>query len=371
MRTRPKIISDVVHGNVILSPLMQAIIDTPEFQRLRTIHQLGVVKYVFPSANHSRFEHSIGTTFLVRKYIRYLRASAFISERLEELIALAGLCHDMGHTMFSHMFDHTIAREIGAPHHEKRSVDLFRHMVDKYRLALSPEEVDLICAIILGERLKDYPPWIFQIVANADFDFDVDKCDYLLRDSYACGLKCSLEIERIFMHAEIHKGSIRFHKKAARNLLQVFMTRFSLFETVYRHPVVINVEIIMQNILVELARVMNWKCMFEGNEWTHLTDALIPALPLMFPHNKVLMSNYHRLQTRQLLKQITESEANAHDGPVKQVEVIVGVTSKWNHDPFSRIVFFDDDCEEGHPIDVQKLSLAPLYQLHRYFYVVN
>ena len=103
-----KVIYDVIHGYVKISDLCLKIIDTPEFQRLRNLKQLGLTYLIFPSANHTRFEHSLGVSYLAGEMLKHLKnkqPELEITEREIELIKIAGLWHDLGHGPFSHFFD--------------------------------------------------------------------------------------------------------------------------------------------------------------------------------------------------------------------------------------------------------------------------
>ncbi len=85
--------------------------------------------------------------------------------------------------------------------------------LNKYDLDITDEEVELIISLILGKWIKGYPQWIFEIVANSNFQLDVDKCDYLVRDSYYIGFSSPLQIDRIYNFARIIDDHICFHKR--------------------------------------------------------------------------------------------------------------------------------------------------------------
>nr|XP_020444915.1 deoxynucleoside triphosphate triphosphohydrolase SAMHD1-like [Monopterus albus] len=105
-----KVFNDPIHGHVELHPLLIKIIDTPQFQRLRYIKQLGGTYFVFPGASHNRFEHSIGVGYLAGQLVQALNAKQpelLISHRDILCVQIAGLCHDLGHGPFSHTFDAT------------------------------------------------------------------------------------------------------------------------------------------------------------------------------------------------------------------------------------------------------------------------
>ena len=100
-------INDRIHGNIEIDVIAQSIIDTPEFQRLRRISQTGVLQWIFPSANHSRFEHSIGVYHLAKEFAKNLLEKYELKnkEKLIKIISIAGLIHDLGHLAFSHLFE--------------------------------------------------------------------------------------------------------------------------------------------------------------------------------------------------------------------------------------------------------------------------
>uniref|UniRef100_A0A4W6BR19 HD/PDEase domain-containing protein n=1 Tax=Lates calcarifer TaxID=8187 RepID=A0A4W6BR19_LATCA len=103
-----QVFNDPIHGHVELHPLLIKIIDTPQFQRLRNIKQLGGTYFVFPGASHNRFEHCIGVGYLAGRLVQALnerQPELLISRRDILCVQIAGLCHDLGHGPFSHMFD--------------------------------------------------------------------------------------------------------------------------------------------------------------------------------------------------------------------------------------------------------------------------
>src|SRR5215469_8013819 len=103
--SKRKLIRDAVHGDMEMTALEVELMDTPEFQRLRGIKQLGTAYLVFPSAVHTRFEHSLGTSWMARRVIEAIRRTHPVSDDQEALIRIAALVHDMMHIPFGHTLE--------------------------------------------------------------------------------------------------------------------------------------------------------------------------------------------------------------------------------------------------------------------------
>jgi len=260
-----KQIFDPIHGFIKTTVLMQRIIDTPEFQRLRNLKQLGAVSYVFPSANHTRFEHSLGVSHLAGIMIQSLREKhkeRGITERDTELVQIAGLVHDIGHGPYSHLYDHYI---VGAdePKHEERGCAIFRDLVKKYSLPLTEEEVDDII-LMIHPTCEVSNHWRYQIVANHISNVDVDKIDYLQRDSYHIGLRIGGEYSRLLTQCYIKSYRdpkapdticevIAWPEKLQFEMFALFQTRYRLHKQIYNHHTVKAFEYIIAEILQHLS----------------------------------------------------------------------------------------------------------------------
>ena len=245
-----------IHGFIDITPLMQSIIDTPEFKRLHHLRQAGLAYLVFPSANHTRFEHSIGVSHLAGKLMLHLQKNQpelYISDRLIELVRIAGLVHDIGHGPFSHLYDDVITR-YEQPHHEERGIYIFKSIVEKYNIKLSGKEVEMIIEMVEPETYKFN--YVYQIVANKVCSVDVDKIDYIERDSYHLGIRTMTDYQRLITKARVVEFDgnmqIAWPEKIQHDILSLFETRYRLHKNVYSHHAVKSAEEIVKEILVNI-----------------------------------------------------------------------------------------------------------------------
>mgnify|MGYP001468906495 FL=1 len=251
-----KQIYDPIHKFISLTPLMIKIIDTYEFQRLRDLKQLGATYFVFPSATHTRFEHSLGVCYLVEIVLNELKKNQVelnIDERLIELVRIGGLIHDLGHGPFSHLYDHYV-KSIDEDEHEQRGINIFKSMVSKYNLDLKTEEIEFICNIIEPpEHLKNN--WLYQIVNNKVNHIDVDKIDYIMRDSYHIGFQYN-DFSRLLTMIKVleynNNSVLAYNDKLEQDIYLLFSSRYRLHKQIYSHHAVKAFEYLLIPILKKI-----------------------------------------------------------------------------------------------------------------------
>ena len=231
---------DRIHGYIPICKDVVQIIHTPEFQRLKQIKQLGTVHYIFMGATHTRFEHSIGVSYLAGKLIECIKEKQpelNITNRDVLMIKIAGLCHDIGHGPFSHTFDNSFLKDHRSPwkEHEYRSIEIIKYIIKKYNLNYSQDEVDFICSLISNKNDSNRSKFMFQIVSNAISGLDCDKIDYLIRDTQSVGMESSLNYELLFNNARVIDDHICYPRTLTVEIYQLFHLRYVMHKRVYQH----------------------------------------------------------------------------------------------------------------------------------------
>ena len=211
-----KFIRDSVHGNLDISPFEMEILDYPQMQRLRRLKQLGFINLIYPGANHSRFEHSIGTMHLAGKLANHLELDSDDTE----LVRISGLLHDIGHGPFSHVSEYVLP----VPHEEIteyviKNTSLTDKLSEKFN-------VNDIADIIHGKG---------SLGAIISGELDVDRMDYLMRDSHYTGVEYGvIDVERLISNLRLQDELILDIKgvQAAESLL---VARYFMYPSVYQH----------------------------------------------------------------------------------------------------------------------------------------
>jgi hypothetical protein len=262
-------IADRVYGEVDLPPLVAALASTPEFLRLDGIRQLGACAMVYPSATHTRREHSIGVSHLTGVAGCHLQSMYPKRIDADDILCLqiAGLMHDLGHGPFSHTFEEYMG---GAWCHEAMSIRMLHHVVAKnvelctqhFRIYPVEKNVAFICLLISG--MDDTTPWpteetgrcedkrfLTDIVHSRSTGIDTDKLDYLCRDALAVfGATNALCVTRIVSAMRVTERSrLAFSESVAFDLVEIFRLRSKLHRQVYQHRDVLVAEALIKNMM--------------------------------------------------------------------------------------------------------------------------
>src|SRR5665647_3032589 len=238
LTNKRKIINDPVYGFIsIPGDFVFDLIEHPWFQRLRNIKQLGLTSFVYPGANHSRFQHGLGALHLMNMAIATLRSKeVIISPVEEEATLIAILLHDAGHGPFSHALENSI---IGGITHEDMSLLLMRKLNEKYN-----GKLDLTIEIFTDNY---YRKFLHELISG---QMDMDRLDYLRRDCFFTGvIEGSVGSDRIIRMLNVVEDSLAVDEKGIYSLEKFLIARRLMYWQVYMHKTVLSSESLLVNIL--------------------------------------------------------------------------------------------------------------------------
>ncbi|MEE9594124.1 MAG: HD domain-containing protein [Candidatus Hydrothermarchaeales archaeon] len=290
-------IRDPIHKEIILGETELELLDTFELQLLRKIRQLGLVYLIYPGAQHTRFEHTIGVFHVLKSIIKASRLNEPIEEEEMRLLRLAALLHDVGHSAFTHVIENQIK---GTIRHEKMSLDLIRGRdtldvdsdLTRVRDVIAGKDAKKIVRILNGEHYLS--PLI-------DGPIDADKLDYLLRDSYYCGVNYGLYDDRIyscFCLTSDKKIMLKDSEDSINSISTVLLSRYNLGKSVYKHHAVCAAEE-MLSTAINLALDED---LYEEDLYTLGDEEVL--IRLSNSKNPIVKNISKRLQYRKLYKRV-------------------------------------------------------------------
>ncbi|WP_255191480.1 HD domain-containing protein [Natronobeatus ordinarius] len=218
-----KIIKDSVHDHIEIDGVARALLDTPAMQRLREVRQLGTVSLVYPSANHTRFEHSLGVYHLACEALENFGVEGLEAER----VRAAALLHDVGHGPFSHNLETLTYRRTGRYHDDVHELLASGQVGDVLRTHdLDPDDVaDLVAG---GGRFG-------QVVSG---ELDVDRMDYLVRDAHHTGVPYgTIDHGRLVRELTFVDGELVLGEGNVQTAESLLVARALMNPTVYNHSV--------------------------------------------------------------------------------------------------------------------------------------
>lgn len=228
---KKKILNDPVYGFInIPKGVSFQIIEHQVFQRLRRIKQLGLTYYVYPGAIHSRFQHTLGATHLMAEALNTLRTKGVdISDAEYSAACQAILLHDIGHGPFSHSLEHSIVGDLS---HEDISLELMNFFNNKY-----DGQLDLAIEVFKNKHPKHF---LHQLVSS---QLDVDRLDYLLRDSFFTGVSEGIVgSDRIIKMLNVSDNQLVVDVKGVYSIEKFLIARRLMYWQVYLHKTVIVAE---------------------------------------------------------------------------------------------------------------------------------
>lgn len=239
-----KIINDPVYGFITINhPLIFDIIAHPYYQRLRRIKQMAMAQLVYPGAVHTRLHHSLGAYHLMGNAVNELRSKGVTITPEEEIAVKAAiLLHDIGHGPFSHALEQVVVLGV---HHEQLSLQIMEKMNKDLNGAIS-----LAIAIFTDQYHK---PFLHQLISG---QLDVDRMDYLSRDSFFCGVSEGvIGYDRILKMLIVHNGQLMVEEKGIYSVEKFLIARRQMYWQVYLHKTVLSAEKMLVKILERVREI--------------------------------------------------------------------------------------------------------------------
>lgn len=304
-------IYDMCHGYITYNDQETLFLDNHWVKRLKRIKQLGLLEHVFPSASHSRFEHSLGVSHIADTYVDVLLKNScklhYYNPDYKFCVKMAALFHDLGHGPFSHVFDNVVLQDPQNSHEirSRRIVEYIFQEVGTKSGFNSAYIIDYIKEMIepVSKAYSCIP--FFDIVNNSKNSIDVDKFDYLQRDPRHIGLDIKFDPARIINKSYIEDDNIVYSNSVSNNILNMFATRYRLHKEIYNHKTVKLIELMLGDSLLEADSHFNFKEISKGKHFEKLDDSIYPTI--LNSDNKDLSTSANilkRIENRDLYKQL-------------------------------------------------------------------
>ncbi|MGQ9759498.1 MAG: HD domain-containing protein [Candidatus Methanomethylicaceae archaeon] len=309
-------IKDPIHGYVHISNLEKEVIDTLPLQRLRRIRQLVFADLVYPGANHTRFEHSIGVMHLAGVLGRALPVE--MSKEDIQNIRLAGLFHDLGHGPFSHTFEEILIKKLNKSHEDLtpwliKGSEL-KDVLEKYGV-----NVDDLAELSVG-RLTKGRGFFSQILSSA---VDVDKMDFLVRDTHHTGAEYGkVDIYRLIYTMDVVDDKLVVDSSALPTLEAFLIARMESFKAIYYHKTTRGAQILLVKAMKAADEEIGI-CKFDSpEEYLKMDDYSMWGILKGCKGSRGIMED---LERRRLLKCVYEREVKVEDKEVASLFGLEGI----------------------------------------------
>ncbi|GFR46054.1 hypothetical protein Agub_g7524 [Astrephomene gubernaculifera] len=288
---------DEVYGDFCLPPYCAAIVNSAPFRRLGRLKQLGLAHVAFPGAVHTRYQHSLGVAHLGHKVVRHLYDTQrgalgdVLDERAIRHITLAGLCHDLGHGVCSHVFEREFLRSaLGIKwDHEAMSLQMLDHLVAE--CGVGEEVMDAEDAKQIGQYIQGVKPetraqlpegkrFLYDIISNDCNGIDVDRLDYLQRDAWHCGVgPLAVCTTSLLSGAKVLADQLCYPASQCGNVWSAFAERGRMFRHVYTSERTKGAELMVVKALVDANGVLGFTRLVErAEDFIHLDDTLLDLI---------------------------------------------------------------------------------------------
>jgi HD superfamily phosphohydrolase len=231
MTSDSKFFRDPLHGYIEVDRRFLKIIDSPLFQRLRKIKQLAFTDFVYHGAEHSRFGHSLGTYHLASILSNKLKIK---DKNIRDEFCLAALLHDIGHPPCSHAFESVLENVYSESDHEDYTEAIILHTEIGEMISALGLDKNAVVKMIRGKYI-DQPRYSF-LNSLISSELDIDRLDFLLRDSYYCGVPYgNYDLDRLLLSLKVRRREIVVEEKGRHSVESFLLSRFSMYTQVYTH----------------------------------------------------------------------------------------------------------------------------------------
>lgn len=241
------VIRDVLYGDInIDDEIIESLIRTKEMQRLRGIKQLGLTYLIFPGAEHSRYTHSIGVYHLATQIVEVLEQKSGMRFDKNEKKGLYAACllHDLGHGPYSHASEYFFAYD-----HEQMTVDIIKNENTQIHNILKDQE--FYEDVIKFVEKKHSNKLLNGILSSS---IDADRMDYLMRDSYYCGVSYGkFDLQRLLKTIDVDDDKIVFLEKGVHTIEDFLLSRYHMFNQVYLNDKSSGYELLVSEILKRIS----------------------------------------------------------------------------------------------------------------------
>jgi len=293
-------IIDPIHDFIRVYDHELTTIDDPIFQRLRRIRQLSGAHLTYPSAQHTRFEHSLGVMHISSQAGQALHEKGILKSDDIEILRLAGLLHDIGHGPFSHLFEEIIGQKKFSHEDFGKEIILKSEIGDN--LSKNGYDKKFIAKVAFGDSKLQF---LNEIVSGA---LSADMMDYLLRDGYFTGAEhAQIDHKRIIQSLDVHQKKLALERSALYSFESMMHSRYQMFKAVYFHKTVRAAEV----MLLEALRLSDDEFGFTSfniNEYVKLTDEYVLSTLVSSKSSKLKRARQFAedYQNRKLLKCVFE-----------------------------------------------------------------
>ena len=327
-----RIIHDPVYGGMRLTGPVMDLVDVPEVQRLRRIHQLGLANAVFPGAHQTRFDHSLGVAYLIGR----LSTELELPEDERDLMLAAAMLHDIGHPPYSHTLEFLMTEYVGMDH-----VQLGGKLLQGEISACTPQELERLKELgvktareILNEKGID-PKEIESLMTGRhekvylgqmlNSEVDVDQMDYLMRDAHYTGVALGkIDIDRLLRTIEIRDGKLAISNKGIEAVEGLMTARALMYSSVYFHHTTRAAELMYANAV---DRAITDDGPITAENFYRMTDEEMNER--LFEIDGYPRSIITRLRYRQLFKPAyTDERATLKPAEIERLSKTYG---KWSH----------------------------------------